>query len=134
MDILLDTHIAIWAFDDSPKLSARARELILDEDNRIFVSDISAWEIALKHTAHPDKIPYGSRRFIDLCNDSGFIGLPLTLSAITASEELDTTDAEGVHKDPFDRILIAQAKTAKMLFLTHNRNLALYHEPLASLV
>ena len=134
MIVLLDTHIALWALDDSPKLSQKARELILDQDNRIFVSDVSAWEIATKHVAHPDKLPYGSKRFIELCSQAGYINLPLTLAAITAYENLDITAVSSAHKDPFDRMLIAQSKTEKMLFLTNDRHLDLYGEPLVSIV
>lgn len=134
MDILLDTPIALWAFDDSPKLPSRARELILDADNRVFVSDVSAWEIATKHVAHPDKVPFGAQRFVDCCAESGYLSLPMTMEAVMAYEGLDIEKAEGVHKDPFDRMLIAQSKAAKMLLLTHDRSLGLYGEPLVAIV
>lgn len=134
MDILLDTHIAIWAFDDSPKLTDKARELILDGGNRIYVSDVSAWEVAIKHVAHPDQVPFGAQRFADLGKASGFIRLPLEFQAILEYEKLDTSRAQGIHKDPFDRLLIAQSKTSRMLLLTHNRGFSLYDEPLVSIV
>ncbi len=57
-----------------------------------------------------------------------------TSEAILACERLDLSTADGVHKDPFDRMLIAQAKTGGLLFLTHDRILALYHEPLVAVV
>ena len=134
MDILLDTHVTIWALDDSPKLPAKARELILDPGNRMFVSDVSTWEVAMKHVAHPDKIPSSAERFIALCREAGYLRLPLSPEAVIAYERLDIERAEGVHKDPFDRMLIAQSKTAKMLLVTHDRNLSLYSEPLVAIV
>ena len=134
MDILLDTHVVLWALDDSPRLPDGARSLILDAGNRVFVSDVSAWEISIKHTAHPDKMPSGSNRFIASCRAAGYLNLPLTLEAIMAYENLKTERAANIHKDPFDRMLIAQSKVAKMLLLTHDRNLALYSEPLVSVI
>lgn len=134
MDILLDTHVALWALDDSPRLPEKARELILDAENRIFVSDVSAWEIAIKHVAHPDKVPSGTSRFIELCEKAGYLDLPLALDAVVAYEKLDLRQADGVHKDPFDRMLIAQSKSAKMLLVTHDRSLSLYGEPLVAVV
>ncbi|MBQ9000689.1 MAG: type II toxin-antitoxin system VapC family toxin [Eggerthellaceae bacterium] len=134
MDILLDTHVALWALDDSPLLSKQARELILDGGNRVFVSDVSAWEIATKHVSHPDKMPSGAARFIGLCREAGYLNLPLSPEAVVAYENLDIERAASVHKDPYDRMLIAQSKVAKMLFLTHDKTLSLYGEPLVCIV
>ncbi len=73
MKILLDTHIAIWSVLDSEELSDRARKIILDEDNEIYYSAASVWEITIKHMAHPEGmrfmthdalLPYYSESFI----------------------------------------------------------------------
>ena len=56
MNILLDTHMAIWALLDSPKLTPKARQLITDPDNTIYYSVVSVWEVLLKHSGHPDNM------------------------------------------------------------------------------
>jgi len=64
MNILLDTRIALWALTDDPKLTAAARRLILDADNRIFTSVASMWEIAIKKASKPDRIPVSGIEFL----------------------------------------------------------------------
>jgi len=89
MKVLLDTHIAIWAIADAPALPATARRLILDGANDIFVSDISAWEIAIKSVARPGSIPFGSGEFVEACMESGYRFPPVSREAIIAYEGLD---------------------------------------------
>ena len=134
MKLLLDTHIAIWAIADMPDLSASARNLVLDSGNEVYVSDVSAWEVAVKSVARPGSIPFGSAEFIDGCAASGYRFLPLSHDAIVAYEGLDYGRVGDAHRDPFDRLLIAQSKAANMLFLTHDNILALYGEPLVTVV
>lgn len=134
MNVLLDTHIAIWALAESPKLPVRAVEIIEDPENRLFVSDVSLWEVAMKHTARPRNFLLTAELFLDRCKEAGYRILPLTSEAILACERLDTSAADGIHKDPFDRMLIAQAKSGRLLFLTHDRLLSLYREPLVAVV
>ncbi len=134
MNVLLDTHIAIWALAGSPKLPQRAVEIIEDPRNRIFVSDVTLWEVAMKHTAKPRGVALDAERFLSRCQEAGYQIQPLTSEAILACERLDLSAAAGIHKNPFDRMLIAQAKTGGFLFLTHDRLLSLYHEPLVAIV
>lgn len=134
MNVLMDTHIVIWALADAPALSPRAREIILNGDNEVYVSDASVWEIAVKSVARPGILPFGSCDFIEACKDAKYSFLPITHDAIVAYENLDCNAADGVHKDPFDRLLIAQAKASNMLFLTHDKVLRIYGEPLVSVV
>ncbi len=63
MNLLLDTHIAVWALNDDPALSVKARELILDPDNTIYYSAVSVWEVLLKHARRPESIPSMKRIF-----------------------------------------------------------------------
>ncbi len=129
MKVLLDTHIAIWAIADAPALPATARKLILDGSNEVFVSDISAWEIAIKSVARPGSIPFNSGEFVEACAESGYRFLPISREAIIAYERLDYKAVGDAHRDPFDRLLIAQSKTSDMLFVTHDDVLRLYGEP-----
>lgn len=134
MDVLLDTHIAVWALSNAPALSAAAKNVILNGANEIFVSDISCWEVAVKRVAKPDAVPFGARDFIQACIEAGYRWLAVSHDAIAAYEELDYDAVGNAHRDPFDRLLIAQAKTSGMLFLTHDRVLGLYGEPTVSIV
>ena len=134
MNVLIDTHIALWFLDGSPALSARARELVEDPGNRVFVSDVSMWEVAIKHVKRPDVMPRSCADFVELCDRVGFESLPVSRDVILEYERLDTRKAEGVHRDPFDRMLIAQAKAKNMLLLTHDKSFRLYDEPLVCVV
>ena len=77
MNILLDTHMAIWALLDSPMLTPKARQLILDPYNNIYCSVVSVWEVLLKHAAHPDSIDLTADVFSESCAQAGFIPLEL---------------------------------------------------------
>lgn len=129
MELLLDTHMAIWYADGSPKMPARAVEIIGDPRNEIYVSDLSAWEVAIKHAKRPDALTCSAAEFIRRCDAIGFQRLRLDRGAIIAYENLDMSLAESMHKDPFDRMLLAQAKDANMLLATHDENIRLYNEP-----
>ena len=134
MKVLLDTHIAIWAIADAPALPTAARKAILDSGNEVYVSDISVWEIAFKSVARPGSIPFSSAEFAEACAESGYRFLPVSRDAIIAYEELDYEAVGDAHKDPFDRLLLAQSKVSDMLFLTHDSVLRLYDEPHAIIV
>ena len=133
MNVLLDTHIAIWALAGSPKLPQRAVEIVEDPRNRIFVSDVSLWEVAMKHMAKPKGIALDAERFLKRCQEAGYQIQPLASEAILACERLDLSAADGVHKDPFDRMLLSQAKVEGIGFLTSDRALTTYGEWYVSL-
>lgn len=126
MNILLDTHIAIWALLDSPKLTKKARELIINPDNTIYYSVISVWEVLLKHTEHADNMDLTPELFSENCKEAGFVPLELKdKHVLTVCSFPPVVDG---HKDPFDRLLLAQAKTENLGFLTNDSKLALYPE------
>ena len=126
MNILLDTHMAIWALLDSPKMTNKAKQLITDPDNTIYYSVVSVWEVLLKHSGHPDNMDLSAEVFSDSCKDAGFIPLALLDKHVITAGRFPL-EVEG-HKDPFDRLLLAQAKTENMSFLTHVRRLSNYPE------
>lgn len=128
MKILIDTHIAIWAIEDNPKLSQEAREVLLDISNDIFFSAASAWEVTIKHSTHPEIFPEDGRSFADGCMDNGYIALPITLEHVYALDTLKRPKDAPRHKDPFDRILLAQAKAENMILLTHDSMMPYYNE------
>lgn len=128
MNILLDTHIAIWALNDDPALSQKARELILDPDNVIYYSTVSTWEILLKHSKDSTNLELGPEMFITYCEEAGFVPLELANKHILAVPTLCRPQDEPPHNDPFDRLLLAQAKTENMYFLTHDNRIPGYKE------
>lgn len=134
MDIMLDTHIALWALDASPKLPAAATSLLLDPANRIYVSVVSGWEVSVKHSIDAKSLSVSGGEFLDRCSEAGYIVLGLGQDHVAAYDKLDVSQANDVHKDPFDRMLLSQSRAANMLLLTHDRNLQLYGEPLVHLV
>ena len=117
MNVLLDTHIALWAIDDSPRLPAQARELIANPRHAIWTS------VAIKHSRNSDDMPVGSADALKYFQLSGYRILP-----IQAEHTLMVETLPHHHKDPFDRILIAQASAEPMRLLTHDALVAKYSD------
>ena len=128
MKILIDTHIAIWAVSDDPKLPKVAKDILMDEHNEIFYSTASIWEIIIKHMTHPEKVIIDGYTLAKSCEDSGFKVLPILNQHTFALKDLKYPDNAPRHNDPFDRILIAQAKVEEMKFLTNDSLIPYYYE------
>ncbi len=129
MKLLLDTHILIWALNDDPRLPKKARELLLKPGNSIYYSVVSIWEVAIKHAIHPGNVAFTGRELAQFCNDAGFLPLNMQEKHVFSLETIERGNDAPPHNDPFDRMLIAQAKTEKMRFLTHDSLLPYYKEP-----
>lgn len=112
MRLLLDTHVVLWWLDDSPELSGEIKDL-LDTEPAVYVSAVSPWEVAVKQSLGklegPEDLPERVR-------DSQFSGLP-----ITAGHGVRAGRLPAHHRDPFDRILIAQAQTEGMTLVTRDK-------------
>jgi PIN domain nuclease of toxin-antitoxin system len=104
--ILLDTHTLLWALEDNPKLTSKAAEAIVDPGNEVLVSAGSVMEIALKHRI--GKLPEAARHMADW--DAVFGNLAAVPLAITVEHAALAGALDIAHKDPFDRLLIAQAR------------------------
>lgn len=114
MKLLLDTHALIWWLFDDPKLPSSARRTIADPDNEILVSSASAWEIATKYRR--GKLPEVgdlAERFENYITASRFTELPISVAHALAAGRLP-----GPHKDPFDRMLIAQCRLEGVAIVT----------------
>lgn len=133
MNVLVDTHMAIWLLTNSKKLPRDGIDIVSNPQNEIIISAISSWEVAIKHAAHPDNMTVTGSRFREMCSLAGYRELPLRGTHIDALETL-AQRPESTHHDPFDRILIAQAKAEGMRFLTHDRMARDYLEPCILLV
>lgn len=121
MRFLLDTHVAIW-WDIGAPISAQAKRAIRDADE-VFVSAASAWEIAIK--AALGKIR-SDRSLAELCADSGFLELPVLMRHAESLQSL-----EPLHRDPFDRLLVAQATQEQLVLVTRDDMITRY--PVATL-
>lgn len=128
MKLLLDTHIILWALDDNPKLSSQARNLIMDAENDIYYSSASIWEATIKYMAKPDKIHISGSKLSDLCKEMGYRMLPIADNHIKMLETLVYHNQGQAHNDPFDRIMIAQAKSDGLKFVTHDSKISFYEE------
>jgi PIN domain nuclease of toxin-antitoxin system len=105
MRLLLDTHIALWAIADDDRLSVKARSLIEDPDNKIFVSAATLWEICIKHalaSGGPNDMPIGGKEALGYFKEAGFELVSISPAHTVAVEALTP-----LHANPFDRILVA---------------------------
>ena len=118
MRILLDTHLLLWWLEGHPSLPAQAREMIRDPENTIFVSAVSLWEIWLKQSLGKLRLPAD---FTERLAAEPFESLPLM-----ASETRQVSLLPWRHRDPFDRMLVAQALVEKLILLTADEALAAY--------
>ena len=123
MRLLLDTHIALWAITDSPDLPVKARSMILDPGNIVYVSAANLWEISIKHALKPNLMPISGAKALLLFRASGYRFLDISPEHATKVEELPP-----FHQDPFDRMLVAQAFSEPLVLLTHDRQVARYGE------
>jgi PIN domain nuclease of toxin-antitoxin system len=122
MNLLLDTHTLIWYLEGDSALSLRCRELIEDPANELYVSIASFWEIAIK-LSMPDKLII-SRPFDDLAQlvwENKMTVLPIQFSHLSRLQTLPFH-----HKDPFDRLLIAQSMAEQMPILSRDSHFADY--------
>jgi PIN domain nuclease of toxin-antitoxin system len=121
MNLLLDTHTLIWFFNGDLLLSEKAKQSILEIQNRKFVSIVSVWEIAIKISLN--KLAFGGKTkgFLDLINSNGFELLSVDKNYILELEKLPF-----IHRDPFDRLLIATAVAEKMHIVTTDTNIQKY--------
>ena len=132
MNVLLDTQFILWFAQGDKRLPVDLRSIIEDPANGVFASEVSVLEIAIKHAKNPSAMPYSAEEFTALCDTGGFELRPLTRESIFAYGSLAFDKVGDLHKDPFDRLLIAQAKTERLTLATRDRLLALYGEPFVS--
>ena len=103
MKLLLDTHVLLWTIAKDDLLPDNARALIGNEENDIFFSLASVWEVAIKHASKPGKITFSEDDLLKYCIQSGFIMLPIEAKHIQAIKSLQRNADAPPHKDPFDR-------------------------------
>lgn len=123
MNLLLDTHVALWAITDSPKLSQTARDLLQSPKATLWISAASLWEISIKHSLGKGGMPVSGSQALMHFRESGYRLLPVEAEHAVAIETLPSH-----HQDPFDRILVAQALVEPMRLVTHDALVAMYSD------
>ena len=125
MRLLLDTNTFLWAISDDPKLGPRSRELITHQAAAVFLSHVSLWEIAIKHALARTHMPLSAREAIPWAEQSGLEFLPIHLTHLLALEQLPLH-----HRDPFDRLLVAQAISGPFTLVSADGVFSAYGCPL----
>lgn len=121
MKLLLDTHTVIWFLNGDKNLSEKAKNYILNIQNEKFVSIASIWEVAIKISLGKLSFNKGTKGFVKLIEDNGFIILPIEINHIIELEKLSY-----YHRDPFDRIIISSAMADELTVVTKDENFQLY--------
>lgn len=122
MRALLDTHTFLWWIIDNPQISSRVRDIMSNSSNELFLSAASCWEIAIKAKIGRIKLPDRPQIFVSQQMALNTIqGLPIQIS-----HALHVFNLPHHHKDPFDRIIIAQAQLEKLPILTSDATISKY--------
>lgn len=121
VNLLLDTHLLLWAAAEPQKLSAEATGLISDHANTLYFSAASLWEVVIKNNLGRQDFQINPNMLRRGLMDNGYLELP-----ITSRHTLALSHLPDIHKDPFDRILVAQAESEGFLLLTADDLVARY--------
>ena len=118
---LLDTHTAIWFFDANPSISSTAARIIRDKTNRVYLSVVSAWELTIKISIGKLRFPGDAAGFINAAKSNDITILPIDAEHLTILKDLPF-----IHRDPFDRLIIASALAEQMTLITDDDNVTRY--------
>jgi PIN domain nuclease of toxin-antitoxin system len=118
VNLLLDTHAVLWWLSDDPTLSEAARVAISDPENTVYLSAVVIWEMRIRQGIGKLDLPDDFEEVVD---DQAFSKLPVTVDHANAIVRLPA-----IHRDPFDRMLVAQAVVEEMTIVTRDRNIAEY--------
>ena len=122
MDIILDTHAAIWLFEGNDKMPESAREILNNLKNMVYVSIASVWEVAIKIGTGKLEFDGGIESFIDTIYRNEF-----ELLNISPKHIKTVTGLPYIHRDPFDRMLVAQAMVENMFIITSDADILKYN-------
>ncbi|WP_260295513.1 type II toxin-antitoxin system VapC family toxin [Sedimenticola hydrogenitrophicus] len=118
MSYLLDSHVLLWWLEDSPRIGSATRKILANPDVRILVSAASVWEIGIKQALGKLHAP---ESVVDLLHEEGFEELAISGKHAEAAARLPP-----LHRDPFDRLLVAQARLENLTLITHDRAIEAY--------
>lgn len=125
MNLLLDTHILLWAAAQPERLSDKAVDLINDPQNKLYFSSASIWEVVIKNNLNREDFNVDPHLLRRALVENGYLELPIAVQHVLAVAHLPN-----IHKDPFDRILVAQAEFEGILLLTVDDAVAAYPGPI----
>jgi PIN domain nuclease of toxin-antitoxin system len=126
--LLLDTHLLLWAAGEPKRLSKQARQLINDPENELIFSAASLWEVAIKRGLNRPDFRADARLLRRGLLDNGYSELPIVSDHVVATESLPP-----IHRDPFDRVLIAQATVEGITLLTTDSVVSQYPGPIKTI-
>ena len=127
MQVLFDTHALLWFLSDNRMLPRKIRSRLLEPETRLFFSPVSILEIAIKHSLKPAAMPCAPDEVREAAEASGLVELPFASGHSVAVGSLPW-----IHRDPFDRMLLAQARVERMTLLTHDDAIAAYGDGVLS--
>lgn len=116
MKLLLDTHTLLWALGSPEKLPEYIIEMICNENNDVYLSAASLWEISIKHKKAPSKMPFTATQIRDYCQRAGYFFLSISVDSVLAFDKLSFEN----NNDPFDQILVSQSVANNMKLITHD--------------
>lgn len=116
MKLLLDTHTLLWALGSPEKLPEYIIEMICNENNDVYLSAASLWEISIKHKKAPSKMPFTATQIRDYCQRAGYFFLSISVDSVSAFDKLSFEN----NNDPFDQILVSQSVANNMKLITHD--------------
>jgi PIN domain nuclease of toxin-antitoxin system len=125
MKLLLDTHVLVWAAHSPQRLSKHARTMLSDSANELVFSAASIWELTIKYGLNPTQFQAHPRVLRRGLIENDYVELP-----VTGEHALAVSSLPALHKDPFDRLLIAQATVEGILLLTSDAEVARYPGPI----
>lgn len=125
MKYLLDTHVIMWALVNDKRIDENIKKLILDQNNQIYYSTISPWEIEIKHQKIKSFTLTG-KQFCSLCDQNDILNLPIKNNHVIKLKDIINNNKNSDHKNPFDKMLLAQSVEENMLLITHDKKLLDY--------
>ena len=128
MNILLDTQILLWFIFGDKRFTKEMSDYVINPNNEIYYSSVSIWEIAIKHGLHPDYFTFSAKEVSDACHKLGFVNMPLYDKHIIQLDFIKKKDNTPSHKDPFDHMLLSQAKNSRLTLLSSDEKFKYYDE------
>lgn len=127
MRYLIDTHVLLWMSGEDQNLSETVKTLLSDEKNEIYISIISFWEIAIKHSSGKLKLSIGINDFFEFVLENKIGVLPITFKDVELIDKLPFPKNNGIeHRDPFDRMIIAQAESNELHVISCDSKFDMY--------